>query len=418
MNPLPQLVLLLFIVNIGESQNYLIWDNNFSNKAFGENLLSMNRLVHDAEAKIFKAKLFPEDNFMRKTGGIGYRFAKSILFDLPIDYFTGLAQHEVFGHGFYYRAYGFEENKFYMTPPPPYGAGGGSARRGTNKKNRQLSTHESLSIDYGGVEAGAVMATSIQEKWLASGKVNTQQCLLFFTAYYQMAGYILNTDYNKEEPSHDIKNYLAGINTYYGYPQLADYRLDIEYLKRRMIVKLANPMNILALYAYFKKYGFDGEPEMEFPFIKLLGWKYFPSIDWNLNPFGSEMVLTQYLKNERMLFSGEFRLGDNKLNKFWGAGIGFSQIQFNRSWYLEGKLDFWNQPSLELGGDRITMTKKGFGAGLKVAAHYRIFKENTPVFAFTELGYKTNGYLFGELLKSGSIVRIGLSFWGEEKRKE
>ena len=65
---------------------------------------------------------------------------------------------------------------------------------------------------------------------------------------------------------------------------------------------------------------------------------------------------------------------------------------------------------MELGGSEITESAGGLGFSASSTFLFNVIKGQNPFSIYTQLGYKTTGFLEGEMLSDGLILRLGLSF--------
>ncbi len=130
-----------------QNEKTLLFDLHSSAIANGENLHSIHQLFTDFEQKHIKDKYWKEDDFIGKGSAIYIRLLKGSITNILDNIFL-ITQHEVFGHGFRFREYGFRNNSYNIRP-----LSGGFARRGVNINERQLGTHEDIAISMGGMDA-------------------------------------------------------------------------------------------------------------------------------------------------------------------------------------------------------------------------------------------------------------------------
>ncbi|MEN9653999.1 MAG: hypothetical protein RL235_111, partial [Chlamydiota bacterium] len=93
----------------------------------------------------------------RQAYGQMWRLAELCLVWLPIDYFTTVLQHEVFGHGFVIRSFPSNVARcsaYHFGTPLPYGSGGGATFYKLSSK--YTTTHDATSA-LGGVTATAIL---------------------------------------------------------------------------------------------------------------------------------------------------------------------------------------------------------------------------------------------------------------------
>jgi hypothetical protein len=81
---------------------------------------------------------------------------------------------------------------------------------------------------------------------------------------------------------------------------------------------------------------------------------------------------------------------------------------------LDGRIAVWHQPGFSLGGSFERLFKAGAG-GLATATG-RWHSAGAPLFGLpievvAEVGYKTRGFLEGEPLDRGPVVRLGVGLF-------
>ena len=140
--------------------------------------------------------------------------------------------------------------------------------------------------------------------------------------------------------------------------------------------------------------------------IRLGKTKWLPSLRFGLTPFGSEWILENHLLINQNIFEISIRQGDNKLDDFWGLGIKFRN-RLTDFLSIGSKIDIWSQPEMELGGNSIYQTKRGLGGRVLGELNYE-FNASNPMGIYTQIGYKTSGFIEGEQLRRKVIFRIGL----------
>jgi hypothetical protein len=65
---------------------------------------------------------------------------------------------------------------------------------------------------------------------------------------------------------------------------------------------------------------------------------------------------------------------------------------------------------MKLGGDEFVDTRAGLGGAVQLGAHFKILRKENLANIYLQTGYKTAGFLEGERLRAGWLVRFGLSF--------
>lgn len=421
LHPVAQLLILFIIsfTNLSAQTNYnLILDRNYSSSAAAEDLITIHKAVYTVEGIYLKPKLFNEDIWYKKVFGIAYRFGKTVLIDNSIDHIISLTQHEIYGHGARYREFGYVNNHYHISLPPPYDCGGGLAFRGDWKYegNRRISYHEHLAVYSGGMEANTVLAQTLITKWLSKKSINYRESYLYFSNRHNITSYILftslcsNDDNCENSKSNDVINYLQYLNIDNGYYFPDNYIFTIDDLAKQSWINLLDPFQFYAIFTYFKTYLWDGKEDQEFPMIRIGEIGYLPSFHLGLTPFGPEFYFENYFVFKNRILSGYYRQGDKTFINFFGFGFEGHNLFNNNFLSLNTKIDLWDQPVLKLGGNEIKETGGGIGGALSATLLFKVLKNERPVSIYTQLGYKTAGYLEGERLDDGLIIRLGLSF--------
>lgn len=399
--------LFLPVIILAQSSLILNWDKHKSSIATAENLITLHDVFYKFTDSKIKTKYWEEDKWHKKLGGMSYRFAKSILLDNQANWLVHIHQHEIFGHGFRYREFEMKGNSYKVSLFPPYGGGGGFAVRGRADYNRRFGAHENIAMITGGMEASAVLSERLRNKWLQNGEIHYKESLLFLSSLHDYTAYIYSTILFSRGGGGDPFNFVRAVNRQYGFDTSEDYQLTINDLSQRTSVNLINTFQFFAVYTYIKTYLIDGDKTYKYPMFNIGKTDWLPSIRFGLTPFGSEFIIENFLKMDKSLTQVRLRLGDGKLDNFWGGGV-----SYRRDWTsklnINAIADFWIQPSMELGGEVRFDTKQGLGGRLIVEVNQQ-FNPDIPVGLFAQLGYKTTGFYPGETLNKGVIARIGIS---------
>ena len=391
-----------------QSDLRIIWDENQSSIANAENLLSIHQVIYQFSNQHLKTTYWDESSFKGKALGIGYRLTKTILLDYQVDYLAHLYQHEVFGHGYRFREYGFEDNSYNINAFLPYGSSGGFAAWGTRQGGR-LGVHENIAVSSGGMEASTILAKALRNRWLFEGEINYRESLLYISTFNDYTGYIWSTRlFDRDNAGNDVNRYLRQVNVSYGFPNEALYALSLNDISNRALVNFANTFQLFALYTYLKTYLYDAEETFEYPMISINELEYLPAIRFGLTPFGSEFIFENFIKTDKEIAKLEFRIGDQILDQFWGGGIAVHK-SFSEQLQLGISVDGWQQPAIELSeGFSTFWTESGFGGRVlgEISLHT---KNDFPIGLYSQFGYKTTGFIEGEQLDKGLILRLGLS---------
>lgn len=390
-------------------------DESMSARVGAENLAAAHRALYGLENRLLKPRLFDERTVARKSAGVLYRLGKSLLVDNVIDYLAMLTQHEVFGHGARMREFGFKRITYRLALPPPYGRGTGSAS-GYTSRDRRTTRHERISVYAGGSEANTLLSSSIRSRWLHRGRANTRELALYLYSSMDLTGYILQTrdssgdNAGRDGTNNDILNYLKDINGLEGYTNPDSYELTLERLRTLSLIRFLDPTVIWALYTYGTSYLLRGASESTLPMLRTGRIGYLPVFRLGLTPFGPAVHLENLFVAPGRVLNIHLRYGVPSFHRFGGIGASYDRIVIHRGISLEPRVELWHQPALLLGGRTTRTGTKGFGGGLWLEGRYTHASLDLAPAVLVEAGYKTDGFLEGEPLARGFVLRFGLSF--------
>ena len=414
-------ILFFFVFTKINAQNYhVLLDGNVSSISSSESLTSLYHSIYSLEDKLlpktFGKKIKPK--WLRYTTGCFVRLGKGIFWDFPVASLFTVTQHEIFGHGYQYRQMGYLKNSYYINTPPPYGRGGGFARWGTFENSRIIGKHESIAIYYSGAEAVRIFSNTITKKWIFADSIHYKEAILAGRTFRSSHNAMLYLKETTLQNVDDFSRYLVRVNSYYGFNNIDDYQLTYKHLRKKALINFLNPFNGFGLFSGFINYGFQGKKYGKLYWLKLGKIKYLPSFRVGLTPFGDEVFFESFIKPTQILDGKSpraariyYRHGNPVFEKFNGFGIEtFHWFNFSEKIILDFNLDGWIQPELKLGGEEIRLTKKGLGGLVKINFQIRMWEDPKPVYLSGQIGYKTDGYIEGEPLASGLILRYGFAY--------
>ncbi len=385
-------------------------DRNLSAPVGAENLLTVHRALYALENRFLKPRLFDESTAGRKSAGMLYRLGKTVLVDNVADHLVMLTQHEVFGHGARLREFGFERISYRLSVVPPYGRGDGSAS-GLTAPYRRTTRHERISVITGGSEANTLLSNSIRSRWLQRGRIHSREIVLYLLASLDLTGYILQTRFSSGDgANNDIRNYLRELNALEGHHDRNDYRLTLKSLSIQSMIRFLDPTVLRAMYAYSVPYLLRGMDDTSLPALRFGRVEYLPSIRLGLTPFGSVVHLENLFVASGRVLNVHVRYGIPAFHHFGGFGVTYNHLDVHRDITLGSRIEFWHQPPLLLGGKTARTKAKGIGGGLWADVRYRLSSIDLAPALSLRIGYKTDGFLEGEPLHRGLVMRFGVGF--------
>ena len=413
MRCLPFLLVLLAASALAQPRYGLVADATLTAAAGAENVLAAHRATVALEDRYLPMRLFGEHTAARKAAGIGYRAARLVLLDHPLDHLAFLAQHEVFGHGARYREFGWAQAGYHLSPPPPYGDGSGSATYTIPEGGR--TRDQVIASALHGAHASSVLAERLRRNVLARGTLHPREAMLYLHAGADLLDYVFSAEEHALGPgSNDVLAWLDHLNRKAAFDGV-DKTLTLDALRDQALVGLLDPMLYFGAYAVFKTYLYDGETALRLPMIPVGGAGYLPALRVGWGPFGTEMILDQLVAFEGRVFRLSLRRTEPTLYDAWGAELDAARLLRRGPLALDARLAVWDQPPLRLdpsdldAGGNLRVTGEGVGAAGSVTAFLDLPLGRVRSALMLELGYKSVGFVGGERLDAGVIARFGLS---------
>lgn len=401
------ILFLLFFVLVcrthAQSSYNLLYEKKFSSKTGAEDILTIHKAFYLFEEKYLPPRLMEEKKESSKIFNAGYRFAKSFIIDYPVDFISGLAQHEAFGHGARFREFNYTNNSYELNLPPPYGIGHGFAK-GTPPVNTTFD--EAMTVTVSGNESNTLLCDLLRSKWIMDDSIHYRDFFLYIGGYHNTSYYIFE---NKMKPYGDIDAYLSDIRIKY-YDKTGN-KYTIDDLVKYSLINVFDPYQFIAFY-HWCNYILTGKQKGKMWMTTIGNVKYLPSFELALTPFGSEFYMNNYVKWRNRTFKVYGRYGEPTFEKFWGAGASVYNILKTNTFFINSTADLWEQPSLRLQDNdtHYRNTVKGYGACASATLGINFFRNRLPWNLIVQGGYKTDGYLMGENLAKGPFLRVGIGF--------
>jgi hypothetical protein len=375
--------------------------------------------VARAEDAFIPPRLFSERGIPRRAANIAYRLLKFASFDLPQEQWLMVGNHEVFGHGARLRERFDGPIRYHVDAPVPYGDGGGST---SFEFDRTPTINELLAIRAAGMEADGVAARGIAHRAFIKREMTSRDAMRYLSFELDTFGYVLSTSDESESRGHDVFGFVQDYN------RLASLsgarRLTPRLLRREVLVSLANPMLGFAVYGIGRHLAV-GDTRVAVPALSIAGVRYLPLFRYQLTPYGTEWSMTNELvtaaSGSRLKETEvEVRLGRAPRGKPWGFGVRQCDVAAWRGWRLHLGFDVWRQPdvaamrstpSTDDGFDVSAAGRLRLGGELRGRAERPIgavWFSSAPATAIVDVGLKTRGYVPGELLRGGVVVRAGV----------
>ena len=386
----------------------ICYDINMSPYAGGEDLLFFTRLAEHGTTYIAEKTGAPySKSWLAKS----LRFLELTGFYLPLNFFTSVVEHEVFGHG--YRIRDIDNGKMSVTGyqfdwPPPYGPG--NAATNFSFFPSQVTTTDLTCISMAGLEAQAILAEQTAHKWLEGRRIDPRQTVLYLASRFALNLYAPADELD----GHDIAEYVQSLN--WTYTESACTTKQLETLSW---INFADPFTYYSIYAWFH-YIVSGK-ETNIPMIPIGGYGYLFGARLGLTPFGPEYFFDNYLAKGNNPIYFYMKGGNHAKNTYLGLGFLAPRLLIDNHWSLGVRFDSWWQPKLLLEAGNQPLTEIDFrdppsplyseaeqhahhcGCAASLIGAYRA---NKALGLQAELGVKTAGFLPGYSLRPSPVVRI------------
>ncbi|WP_420421003.1 hypothetical protein [Simkania sp.] len=400
----------------------LLVDPDFSPYSGGQNLITGMRILQLSEDIMLPPKDEPKEGLGVSFG----RFAELFFIWNPLGELATVTQHEVFGHGYRIRELPSSHVKvtnYKIGWPFPYSLTGGGAT-GFRMTDRATVT-EINTINIAGIEAQDILARQLKMKWVGDGRIDARMSQLYFLSQqslflYGRATGLYDLDVSlsgaDEDPfdGNDLKSYVYWMNRLY-----PNNKISISYLKGQSYY---NWLDVFTYYSFgaWWYYVATGK-QFKVPMFKIGKVKFLPSFKVTLAPYGLEKNLEGYFAINGAPLYVYGKWGDHGGVSFYGAGIDFDQMLSWKGGIFGFKLDVWYQPDFQQPTrvfdvlvDDVNpavpgLKDRSLGFAGSLISRWYLTGGGSPLYLYTEAGYKSKGYLPGYSLDRGFIGRVGLT---------
>lgn len=382
----------------------VVVDRDLTVAAGTTDVLALQRALASLEDELLPTH-FSEATRLTHALGIGYRLGKWLALDLPQDWFLMVVAHEVFGHGARLREIGASDVTYSFDAPPPYGGGGGSTMFDENVLI-VATRADVLGIDAAGIEAQNVLADTIGRQAVAGGALSYRDAWLYFQSRVAGLQYIQSVT-PQSPPGHDVRDFLLDFNA--GCQPPVCVPLTATSLKRRALLMLGDPVLAYSAYGFAVSYLVQGRAVAAVPMIPLPhDVRYLPAVAFAMTPYGTEWTTEHNLRVGERLTRISLRFGDAGVSRPWGAGVVATRVARVGPVVADVSADFWRQPPLDAPPSSPALTAGGLAA---ITARAALGGQGSSgrLGITTQVGYKSAGFVPGERLRSGALVRAGLT---------
>jgi hypothetical protein len=368
-------------------------------------LFTLQRAAAALEDRWLMPSRFDESTRLKHAFGIAYRFGKWYALDLPQDHFLMVVGHEVFGHGARLREIGARSIDYRFDAPIPYGGGGAVT---SFNGNVGATRADALAVDTSGIEAQNALADHIVARALSTGAIDYRASWLYLESRLDGLRYIRSVS-PRSSPGHDIRSFLEDFNDECDPP--ACTAIEAATLKRRALLMLGDPMLAYAGYSWAVSYLVRGGRSAGVPMIPLpYDMKYLPALRFEMTPYGTALTTEHDIVRGGRLTRLSVGVGDTGARRAWDVGVAAVDV-LQRRWFRgDIALSVWNQPALDSPPNTQVLSLGGLAsATLRIPLGHRP-GPTARAGVLVQTGYKSDGFVRGERLHEGAILRVGMTF--------
>jgi hypothetical protein len=364
--------------------------------------------VETVEQPLVPNRLFEEQGVARRSGNIAYRAARLVYFDWPQEAWLLVANHEVFGHGARVRELFGGYVRYRIDAPGPYGAGGGAT---FYEIGPDVTVHDLQAISVAGMEVNAVAAEQIAAMAFGTGRISSRTAIRYLGFELDAFDYIRGTLDEDDRGGHDVADFIELYNL--GAEIVDAEPLTARTLRRQTLVSLANPMLVSAVIG-IGRYLATGVTDSPVLALGIGPVRMMPVTRYRLTPFGPEWALTSDVAIGAHVGQVSVRVGRAPLARPFGAGVSYSGLRVG-AWLLGVALQGWRQPPLARGatpdfGLSLIGRDLDWGGRVRVRAESPLAKlgwSDSPLTLVVDAGLKSNGFVVGEPIEPGLVLRAG-----------
>lgn len=391
----------------------IVFDSYMTPAAGAEDVLSIQQVLSWLEDRTLPLKVGQERSKPALALGIFYRSVKLLGLDVPQDHMLMVVAHEVFGHGSRLRELGNGRIRYGFDAPIPYGEGGAV----TNFNGELPATPLALlTIETSGIEAQHAVADAITRRAFARGRIHYREAWLYFESRLTAMTYILTASAHSAE-GHDVADFLETFRDACKAPSCTP--LTKREVQRAALITLADPLLYYALYGFSASYIGGGKTLSPIPMIPVGGdWRYLPALGFQLTPYGREYVMRNVLlkgtaQNGRgpSVTGITLRIGTTGASTTWGLDLHMPDVRLPWTRLRVAPVAaLWRQPFI-LADETSAPLETGFA--LMGTTVLTLPKRLNSVWArglYVTAGYKSIGFVSGEQLSGGGVLRAGITF--------
>jgi hypothetical protein len=135
--------------------------------------------------------------------------------------------------------------------------------------------------------------------------------------------------------------------------------------------------------------------------------RYLPALHFEMTPYGTAMTTEHTIIRHGRVTNVSIGVGDTGAARAWDVGVGSGDVLRRSRLTAGASIKLWHQPELDAPPNAQAMT-----TGVLAISTLRIAMPGSAATGrlrlLVEAGYKSDGFVRGERLHAGPIVRAGV----------
>ncbi len=339
------------------------------------------------------------------------RLGRMMLIDAPLETVVMAIEQDFFGHYARMREFGLTGASLQFGAPIPFWRPMNTLNYDVPVIEPQASRQQLAMVAGGALEAGQMASQTLAFRWMMRKSMFYRESLHFLRLQAAAIASVYTASDDQLNRNSAVEDWLYYGNRAYGF--FSEYGYTASNLKRDFALStFTNPLLYSSLRHVFQQYLFHGKDSIPMPAIKIgYGKTMLPWVRFGFSPFGGEWIPEVTFTKNRQLINIYGRIGTGAFAQNFGGGIQAINIKRSTNMQINAHLSYWNQQYLFLNFGNQETVPVGWGGAATVTGFFKLSKSwKHTMSLMVQAGYKTRGYMEGEVWDASPIIRAGLSF--------
>jgi hypothetical protein len=374
-------------------------------------VLSFQKKLTAWEDSILPRQFRGDTTLFEHRRSVLLRLGRMLLIDAPLETIVMAMESDPFGHYARMREFDLSGGSLKFGAPIPFWKPMNQFQFDMSVIGAQASRQQLAMVAAGGLETSQIASEMLGHRWMLRKNMFYRESLHFLRLQSAMAVSVFSASNDQANRSTAVDNWLYYGNRAYGF--YSEYKYTASDLKRDYaLATFTNPLLYISLNHVFRQYLFHGKDSIPMPAIKIgYGKTMMPWARYSFNPYGGEWIPELNFTKNRQMISLFARVGTGAFAQNYGGGVRLFNIRRSTELQLNAQIEYWYQRFLYLNWGNQETLPVGWGGAATVTGYYKVSKVwNHSMSIMLQAGYKTKGYMEGEMWKGTPIIRGGVSF--------